>query len=250
MPVVDTRFAWADCAPPTTEEDARALLVANAACMADLGAEERWDGRRDAYREAILRDEPEGVRAWFGPVEVPAPIRGKWLLSSCGLVRRALEASLGVGNGLHHPVYVDGTAMAACQAFARKCGAWRVPADFFELAPGDALWRADKQHVATVVSVASGDAPGVLAVVTVEGGQAGGIGEGTEIAYRHRVLRRSASGAVLVGTAGNPAPGWPLLGWTDLAKLRGGRGARRAMRAGAPGIPGESVPTLVPPPAA
>ena len=137
--------------------------------------------------------------------------------------------------------------MAACQAFARKCGAWRLPADFFELAPGDALWRADQQHVATVVSVASGDAPDVLAVVTVEGGQAGGLGEGTEIAYRTRFLRRSASGAVLVSATRNPGPVWPLLGWTDIAKLRGGRGARRAMRAGAPGIPGESVPTLTPP---
>jgi hypothetical protein len=87
--------------------------------------------------------------------------------------------------------------MGALQGAARSWGILAGPGAIDEAEPGDALWRAAPgQHVATLVR-RDGDR-----IWTVDGGQGGGLGAGTEIGLVERHLVRRGSAVVLVAASG------------------------------------------------
>ncbi len=219
-------LTWTAEEPITSVEDARARAVAVAEALEGLGAAETWHGRRSSYADAVALGESDGLRSWFAPAAIAPAIKGRWLLSSCGLVRRRIEAALGIDHDGLLPPYRDGSCMAVLQAAAHEHGAWSHPSDLDELGLGDALWRADHAHVCTVVALDLGAGT----VATVDGGQGGGLGEGTEIARRRRLLVRRAGRVYVVDAATPQAAGWPLLAFTSLAWSRAGRPSQAAWR--------------------
>ena len=196
-------------------------VIATAKALDGLGAKELWPGRRESYRDAVALGENPTVRRWFGPERIPDLIKGKWYLSSCGLVRRRIEAAHGVDSDSHYAPYKDGSAMAVCENFARKCGAWLTPDKWDSLAIGDAIWRANGQHVCTVIDF---DA---TSVTTLDGGQDGGLGEGTEIRTVKRTVRRTPGRVVLVSSSGRE---FVVRGISCMSSLALGRPSQIAQR--------------------
>ena len=185
-----------------SDDRRREVIERCARALAGLGAR----ATPEAYAEAVAHGESAAVVRSY----VPRGPVANWNASSCGLVTRRIWAACGVEGASLRPPYVPGSVMGALQAIARAAGAWRSPAVGTLPQLGDAIFRAAPgQHVCTVVAING------MEYQTVDGGQAGGWGGGTEITLRVRHLV-SERGALWMAANGKR---WPVLGWADVARL-------------------------------
>lgn len=196
------------------EQERRATIAAIAAPLAGLGAAETWPGRRDAYARAIgCDDEPP----WFRSSYVPTATAASWNASSCGLTCRAILHLAGIIDpalAVPYQAGAFGGVMGQLLTLAIRHGArrtWRAGGSMPTL--GDMVFLGAEQHIYTVATAPDDEG----AHGSVEGGQIGGLGGGTEIAARSRWLHARGASLVSVDQGGHARP---VEWWIDVAALR------------------------------
>ena len=196
------------------EAERRIAIAAIASAFAGLGAANTFLGRADAYAEAIGHGEP----AWFRAAYVPTTQTHDWRGSSCALLCRRVLACAGVVDARLRPPYSpsrEGGAIGQLGELARTAGARRsyssnCPANLPAL--GDIVLLGSGQHIFTIVERPEGD----LVFTSVDGGQGGGLGGGTEIKrVRRRFVTRSGK-LFAVDALGRQRP---VVLWIDTPSL-------------------------------
>lgn len=206
--VLDLRLADAS---PELRRETVADIVGH---FAGLGARETTPGRADHYALAIGRGESAAFRASY-VLRAPAQNGNA---SCCGLLCRAVLALAGVVDVRIQPPYVfsrEGGVIGQLQQLGRLHGALRVY-DGSALPPVGAVvlvgpyrGHATGQHIYTTVDESGS---------SVDGGQGGGWGGGTEIAHVTRSWVREGGTLVTRSSSGDR----PVVSWIDTGALRYG----------------------------